>query len=464
MRAQRGFTLIEVAIAASISLAVILTLFSAVHQAGQQTVYVDKKRDERNLLSDLRFILANPVLCKDRVDLSNEFSKGEEVQVALQNGMPIGKGIDVPIYGERVDSLKVIDSVQISEDRSYDPPPGCQGARAERLETQKGYLMRVNPDQDAHTCFTNLIATHKIYYVDLEIQTSSLGQKQLHFRPERLARLEVVRDWTYKKGKKEGCQSQSVVRVDANNVTPVDFKMRAGHDTSPGFFSNLAGLAGWGGPEAPPAAPLRTPAPSSAAVAPPSSAAAASSEIPAAEPAPVETARAPASLVSKPAAAPAPAASPHAPSMAGACAINMSAEDAIAKGLPVVRHGGRLDFPLENCMEKRYLCWEGALVDLGLPVHKRNDCGSVAHLTGEEMARQLTVRAADADKPLPECAVNTTVEEAHQKGWATFKSGEHAFFDSGLCEQREFVCFGGRLMDTGHEPVKKTDCAPTAKN
>ncbi|MGZ3706908.1 MAG: prepilin-type N-terminal cleavage/methylation domain-containing protein, partial [Bdellovibrionota bacterium] len=33
MRAQRGFTLIEVAIAASISLAVILTLFSAVHQA-----------------------------------------------------------------------------------------------------------------------------------------------------------------------------------------------------------------------------------------------------------------------------------------------------------------------------------------------------------------------------------------------------------------------------------------------
>lgn len=508
---QAGFTLLEVAIAGSVALMVILGLFSAVKLASEQSSHIDKKRDERHMLSDLKYVLANPILCKGTMDLKREFKKGEEIQIALPGNRPLKKGEVFEEYGMKVDSLTVAGAVQYSEVRSYERQPGCTGASVEKFEYQRGKLVRTYPKEGEELCNGPLSESTSSFYVDLDIQLAALRKGGVKFRPERLARLTVVKRFEKDEGHKELCQAVNVVRVDSNVVTPTEFGLRSASLPDPnkdpaGFMQAASPAKPWDSPAWGTGSPSRgggyargpsgngggslsapyNPYEHSGRRGPPPPsfqpyAKASPADLPSLDDAAEEAARHEdaemayhrhmASL--KPANQAAPYSSPHSsgpsasPAPAGgdvsrpqtehACALNMSVDEAVQKGLPIVQHGGTLRMPVSACEAKKYLCWEGKLSDLGLPAEKIA-CGSDPNgLSGAELARQAAVPQQKAPE-LQECAVNRTLAEAKRLRLPIYRTGDRVSLPAGDCLEKSYVCYDGTLRDEGQPPVPVSGC------
>lgn len=518
---QSGFTLLEVAIAGSVALMVILGLFSAVKLASEQSSHIDKKRDERSMLSDLKYVLANPILCKGTMDLKQAFTKGKEVQIALPGNQKVKRGAVFKEYGMKVESFTVADAVQYSEVRSYERPEGCTGESVEKFEYQGGKLVRVLPKDGAPLCKGPLSQSTSSYYVDLDIQLAALRKGGVKFRPERLARLTVVKRYDQDEGPSELCQAVNVVRVDSNVVTPTEFGLRMASlpdpDKSPESFMEAASpprpweTASWGTPYgrgngrlkgpsggggstakngggagSSPSAPYnpyehsgrRGPPPPSFAPNPGSGSAVSAADLPSIEEAAEEAARHEDAVTAyhrhmaslRPAAAPAsrPGSQPavaagdvNRPRTEHACALNMSVDEAVSKGLPIVQHGGTLRIPVSACEAKKYLCWEGKLSDTGEPVEKIA-CGSDPNgLSGAEMARQAAMPQKKAPE-LSECAVNRTLAEAKRLRLPTYRTGERVSLPAGDCLEKSYVCFDGTLRDEGAPAVPVVGCQAKA--
>lgn len=76
----------------------------------------------------------------------------------------------------------------------------------------------------------------------------------------------------------------------------------------------------------------------------------------------------------------------------------MSTQDAIAKGLPTFNHGEYAYMPLGDCLEKKYICMNGMLQDLGMPPKKSANCNGRVKLDARDVATQLDAKAEDKNQ------------------------------------------------------------------
>lgn len=515
MSTQKGFTLLEVAVAGSVALMVIFGLFSAIRLANEQSSHIDKKRDERQFLSDLKYVLSNPVLCKGTMDLKDTYRKGEEIKVHLPDGKVVEQGAVMKEYGMQVDSFTVADAIQYSEVRSYERQEGCSGSSVERFEYQRGKLVRVSPPPGDPVCSGPLAMSTKSFYVDLDIQLSALKRGGIKFRPERLARLTVVKRYDKEEGEQNLCQAVNVVRVDSNVVTPSEFKMRTtalpdpssdpvgfvnaaspsrpwegGSANIGGFPQNTGGAGGQAGGFKRYVQPSdnsgynpyeqserRFNAPShkhygSVADLPPIDEAAEQAakegfnarEDYARQLASLRTAATANNARGVAPGRPAQPGSPDAstrPNTALACALNMSPEEAAEKGLPIVQHGQVFKMPLPgsdtSCEAKAYLCWEGKLQDTGQPPEKVACNSDPNGLSSAELARQAAM-PKKKQAELLDCAVNRSLAEAKRLKLPTYRSGDRVSMPAGECLEKSYVCFDGSLRDEGLPAVPVMGC------
>ncbi|HEY8278486.1 MAG TPA: hypothetical protein VIH99_02605 [Bdellovibrionota bacterium] len=508
---EAGFTIMEVMIAGTIALMVIFALFGAIRNANEQTHFVDKKKDELNLLADIRYMLSDPVLCKDRLKLTYIYP-GVSVDFELRSGLVLKKGALLPPYMLRVKDFLIADGELVTELRTHLQKDGK--TIVERLETQSHVMVRTYPNQEPPG---EVIKTVKTYYVDLELTTTTLGKKFFNFAPARVARVRAERLWI--KGMKH---EEFTCLADKDSfIPPIDYQRRMGSliganvkspseqvaemiksnhglGITPGSSWNtissltyeisgadkaalLQGAEGGSGQNAigSPAAmvPTMNPweSPYKAWSSPWDDSGGGGQSAPAqqaeeqrntasvAPGAATNNASVPSAANTSSSSAASSASAAASKPSDGSCAVNISLERAKSFGFPVTKHGQYLSMPLPDCMEKKFLCWEGTLRDANLPATKRQRCDTVVELTPEEMATQL-ITVGPKPEPKLDCAVNATLEKAKAMHWPTYKTGERTMMASGECEEKSYVCWDGRFMDEGlpAKPVK--NCKPAATN
>lgn len=389
-------------IAASIALVIVLGIFAVVQQASKQTSSVDKKMQQHQLITDLRFLLGNRVLCNDFLKIP-KFEPGQDVSLRLDKKFVVEKDTLLPKYAMKVDDFKTTSAVLYSVNQSYKAPDGKQ--KYESYELKGGKLVRVNAENEADNgkpyrpMMKALLETRTSrWYFDLELKLSAVAGGHTPYKPVQLSRISMSH--------REMKMQPDRIECDESNVAPATTKVKLDLEAV-----NVEGDVNFnygtsGGSSAP--------APSHAGTGD------------TARPAPVS--------------APEPAApSTAAPASERSCPLVGDAGMAV--------HGHKVFVPIGNCMQRAFLCWNGNLDPVGEP-ERMASCDDGIRSDGPN-----GIIGNHGKSPYAAleggCAFRMSATEAVRTGNPTYKNGEQVLLQLDHCTEQTMLCMNGVLEQVG---------------
>lgn len=109
---QAGFSVLEVSLFAAVVLGIIFSLFAISRRGQDEAAFLEHRSDYLDLISELKYTLGNPILCKERLVLPERMSPGRElaVRTSSERRENIAKGVFLPRYGLKIVSLRSYDA------------------------------------------------------------------------------------------------------------------------------------------------------------------------------------------------------------------------------------------------------------------------------------------------------------------------------------------------------------------